>query len=139
MNTTHQPSSLDSNIAGIFVTRTIGAWGIISGLLILVGGKKHWASHAYDTLNRLPGSPDTWGVIIALAGICVLVGSLSKITWGKYSLRNFGLWLSAAWCFLLVAGFVNAILMNPLSYNIPTTYFLIGVLCIFITKSRFEP
>jgi hypothetical protein len=134
-----QTTSEISHWSGIFITRTIGAWAIASALLIALGGAERWTSHAYDELNLMPGSPFTWAAIIGAAGLCIIIGSITQLHVMRFSLRNLGLWVTALWCFILVIGFVAATLVPGVSYNISTTYFLVGVLSIFATKTRFTP
>lgn len=129
-----------SGIINIFVTRTIGAWAIVSGILIICSGKERWSGHAYDELNHMPGSPYTWGALFLIAGILVVVGSMMKVKVSRFSVRNAGLWLIAFWCILFVIGFIASMLVNPgVSLNIPTTYLFVGILSLFMTKSRYTP
>lgn len=136
-----QPTQTDSAIVNIFVTRTIGAWSVVSGLIILFDGPRRWHEHTFDALNRMPGSPETWGLIAIFSGLVVVVGSVTGMTIAKrVTARNIGLWVTAAWCIAFVVGFLWAAFHNAsVSYNICTAYFLIAVLSLFMTKSRFTP
>lgn len=137
----NQPTKTESGIVNIFVTRTIGAWSIVSGLIILIDGPRRWHTHIFDTLNHMPGSPQTWGIIAIVSGLLVIIGSTTGIAvTSELTLRNIGLWIVAAWCMAFVVGFLWAAFHNStVSYNVGTTYLLIAILSIFVTKSRFTP
>ena len=135
----NQPSNVETNIAAIFVTRSLGAWAALNGILIVLSGSERWHSHTYDILNRMPGSPYTWGAIGILVGLCIIIGSISKIVVRGFSLRNFGLWATALWSLTFAVGFFASAAFNPISLNAPSTYLLMCILCIFMTRSRYTP
>lgn len=133
----NQLSKESAIILNIFVTRTVGAWAVLSGMLIALSGVTRWHTNAYHTLNYMPGSPYTWGVLFIIAGILTIMGSITHVHLGKITLRNIGLWLIAFWCLVFVIGFITAAIQSTVSFNIPSTYFVLGVISIFMTKSRF--
>ena len=141
----NQNSRESSGILLIYITRTYGLAAFLTGIAIIFSGPIRWGSRAYNTLNYMPGSPYTWGVIVAIAGAMIVFGSIfykrsPKIGRWQVSVRNLGLWALAAIHALIAVGFGFAVLTSETTaFNIPVIYALIGLTCIFLTKSRYQP
>lgn len=97
-------------------------WAIITmvyGFLVCLGGPVRWSARSYRALNQMPGSPYTWGLVAIVAGLLILVGSVATVR----RLRNVGLWIMAAWCTTLGAGFVTAAITDDhVSLGIPVLF-----------------
>jgi hypothetical protein len=129
----HDEEEFDTEVISIFVVRTIGAWGFLAGLLLFLSGERRWVGPSYDILEVLPGSPYTWGLLISFAGLMVVLGSLKQ----NRFMRNFGLYFIAVWCLFFSVGLVIAAFANgTVSFNLASTYFLVGTLSIFMTRVK---
>ena len=67
---------MNGSYGASLVVRALGTWAVIYGFLINIGGPERWGNPAYDVANLMPGSPYTWAVIILVAGMLTMLGSL---------------------------------------------------------------
>lgn len=98
------------------LARLFATYAIIQGAGIILGGSSRWtSSRGLAAALAVPGSPYTWGAILALAGAVALWG-----TFDHPRLAQLGCYLIAVWsgCFAI------AIFLTFLGTNGATTGFI---------------
>lgn len=114
----------------------LGCYGIAQGIWICFGGIERWSAPAYSIIARLPGSPYSWGVPIAMFGAVVLVGSWRR----NFGVKFTGLALTAGWCLAFSSLAFAATFSNPLAGTTGgPTYLLVALLALplcFYDESR---
>lgn len=120
---------LPGGIITSMLIRVIGFWAVLNGSLICLGGASRWGSPAYNVVEQVPGAPETWGVVIILAGLCTLVGSYTK----KYWLKNIGLMGTATYCLFFSIGFsYAAFLFETMSFGVGTLELMTATLSLIL-------
>lgn len=83
------------------ITRIFAIYAVVVGCAIVVGGAPRFAGVSYRVALSIPGAPATWGVVIAVAGLVALTGSLV----GKPTLTGVGMAAAAIWSLLFASAF----------------------------------
>lgn len=102
------------------------SWGLpvlallVGGAIIachLESGGRRWAAASWQFALQVPGAPATWGVVILVAGIAMVVGKLLGAR-DRFCYRA-GTWLAFWWFVVLCAASLLAMFnngtVNPLS------------------------
>ncbi len=85
------------------------AWVAITlGIAIIAShvesGRARWAAAAWKVAQQVPGSLASWGVVILLAGLLIVIGQRHGIAW-----RLIGLSTGFVWFCILAAATVDAL------------------------------
>lgn len=123
---------LDPNVSNWTVQalgRLFYTYAIYLGIAIVLGGDPRFSAPSYASAMGFPGAPESWGVVVALAGAFGLVTSLA----GHHRLVQYGLYALAAWSFFFGLAFADAALANPMAGTTgPPAYGVIGITCIVL-------
>lgn len=124
------------------ITRTVGAYAMVQGVAIVLGGRERWSGPSFVRALQLPGAPASWGWILALLGLLVLA---STFAWTQAGVRPLsfravalGLFGISAWSMFFALTFVDVAYLNtpetfsnglkPATTGI-YTYFLQSCIC----------
>lgn len=84
-------------------------FGVIVGILILVGGEQRFGSRSYAAALTYPGAPDSWGWFALTAGALGLLASLiGKVRWVWWALL-----LLAIWSLFFAISFMQTAYLDP--------------------------
>jgi hypothetical protein len=74
-----------------------GLYAVGQGVGIIAGGPGRWSSPAYAVVKQIPGGPNTWGIILILAGVITIIGSVTR----EWLIKTVGLVTIILWslCF----------------------------------------
>lgn len=86
--------------------QTLATFAAAQGLNILLSPRARWGGPSFSTALSLPGAPPSWGVVIAIAGFLMLVGSFA----GRMRPVIIGSWIAAGWCVFFAFSFAKAAL-----------------------------
>ncbi len=105
--------------------RVLAVYGIVQGTFIIAGGTTRWSGNSLEVALRVPGSPATWGIVIAVAGTLSIVGSIS----GRLQLVVIGMFLSSAWsAFFAICFMIGAVINEATALTAIFTYIALSVL-----------
>lgn len=90
------------------LAQLLSVYAIVQGVFAIVGDPERWSASTFEILLRVPGSPATWGVVIASAGVLSLAGTI----FGKLRLVTIGMFISSVWSTFFAIGFLAAILTD---------------------------
>lgn len=78
MPPTGGPPEGSANKMLLVTTWALSLWAVYYGLVTILGGAARWSSPAYETALQVPGAPESWGIVLLLAGITSIIGWLAK-------------------------------------------------------------
>jgi hypothetical protein len=114
------------------VARATATFAILQGANIVVGGRLRWSSEAYATALLLPGAPASGGVVLLLAGLATLVGSLL----GRQAPVAAGLFSTGAWSGFFALAFLRAQTSSPTASSTAFwSYALIGLVSLILAMA----
>jgi len=132
---------LDARVARWTVqalTRTVAAYALLAGLLIIKGGPNRWHGASYATALSVPGAPATWGWALLVCGLCGLVGTFYVRAW-TWRVVVAGLVGVAAWCLFFAASFaLTAVHDDHAATTGVPTYLLFSVLSIILAVAYLQ-
>lgn len=101
-----------------------GVYAVIQGSGMVAGGVDRWSGPSFVVVRQVPGSALTWGAAVALLGLVVVAGSLSR----SFHLKAAGLGGLAVWSGAFGAGTLVATMTVPTAATTGgPTYFLIAI------------
>ena len=103
--------------------RLLATYGIANGVHIILSGSSRFTALSYETAMRVPGAPTSWGVVLVVAGLLTLFGSLTL----RPRLAFAGLWIGGVWSLFFAVTFVVSYLKHP--GGNPTGMWAYGLLC----------
>jgi hypothetical protein len=106
------------------VTWATAVYAIGVGITILLGGTARFAGLSYQVALNTPGAPSSWGISIALVGLLMLVGSLTK----RVRITAFAAMVGCIWALLFTWAFlVAAVTHDSTNTTAPWAYTLLSV------------
>lgn len=125
------------------VSFIFAGYGILQGMLILIGGDDRFSQIGYIFALSVPGAPSTWGWVILTFGIMSFIGVKNRMyTWSMVGMTGSGLWsLSFGTAFLLsAANYPNANLTAIATYGKDAVLFFLmaSVMAKLRKQSRLE-
>ena len=117
------PRRVPGTILSRVSIRVMVAFAVVQGAAILVADAARFTSPGYSVVRQAPGGMDMWGVVLVVAGVVTLVGSLT----GHFRVKGLGLFLIAFWCFVFGVGVFAALLTTPnVGATGPAVYYVVG-------------
>lgn len=105
-------------------------FGMVLGLVTVLGGEKRWSAPAFEAALSVPGAPESWGWVLLAASAATLYGYWNSRGIGLY-LLTFGMFLMGLWfLFFGIAFLVQFIDNNTVSANGPLISTLLAILYI---------
>lgn len=116
-----------SQILILLLTRLVGTYAIIQGVLIVLGGPRRWQGNpALESALSFPGAPASWGFVALAFGLLALVG-----TFANRRLAAFGCWGISAWAtFFTITLTKNALESAVTPTTGPPTYALVAIIAV---------
>lgn len=108
-----RPNILDADIRSSEHGTTIVLilFGVVLGLLTILGRAQRWSAPAYKTALEVPGAPESWGWTLLVLSIAAAVGYwyshsfVGGFRYGLYLLTA-GLFLMGMWCLFFGIAFL---------------------------------
>lgn len=111
------------------ITRLIGTYAIVQGIVILIGGRERWYSKSFAVALTVPGAPATWGVVLMACGFLALLGTFVRIRLAGPKVVLVGTMGIAAWCLFFAGSLALTALHDPhASTTGISTYLLFAIL-----------
>ena len=116
------------------ITMFMATMALLYGFTLIQGGDPIWVGHAYDTARILPGSPESWGVILLLGAAFMMTGMLRDYR----RLYLAGNWIAILWNLFFALSFLREAIKvridddagSPLGFGAFVTY--LGISGIFV-------
>ena len=107
----------------------VGAYAVWQGQGIMAGGVERWASPSFAVLRSVPNPTVTWGCLLIVVGLVVLVASALRWWWLKLA----GMVGFATWSTLFAIGALRAAELFPtVASTGGRTYCLIAALAVIL-------
>jgi len=103
--------------------RLLATYAIVNGVHIILSGASRFSAISYETAMRVPGAPTSWGVILVIAGVIALFGTLTF----RPSVACVGLWIGGVWSMFFAVTFIASFFKHP--GGNPTGMWAYGLLC----------
>lgn len=84
-------------------------FGVLVGLMILVGGEQRFGGRSYATALTYPGAPESWGWIALLVGLFGIVSSIG----GHLRFVWWALMILAVWAGFFAISFAQTAYLDP--------------------------
>lgn len=102
------PQRLIDPNAARWVVQALGrlacTMALLIGAAIIWGGDIRFSGPSYASALTYPGAPESWGIVIGLAGLVGLLGSLLSRLW----LTRWSLYTITAWCLFFTITLIQA-------------------------------
>ncbi len=116
------------------ITMFMATMALLYGATLIQGGDPIWHSDDYDTANLLPGSPESWGIILLCGGSLMMYGMLR----GRRRTYLVGNWIAICWNLFFSLAFLRESIESrfidkaesPLGFGAFVTY--LGISGIFL-------
>ncbi|QGJ87270.1 hypothetical protein SEA_WOCKET_24 [Gordonia phage Wocket] len=134
-----QPDSFTARITVQDITMWVATVAGAYGISLIHGGDPIWVGHAYDTAKLLPGSPESWGVILLTGSLLMFVGMFA----GRRKVFLSGVVTAMLWNLFFALSFLNEYIElrvddipgNPLGLGGFITYLGISVIFALLTST----
>jgi len=105
------------------LARLLATYAVCNGAHIIISGRTRFTGPSYETAMLVPGAPASWGVVLIIAGLLALFGSLTL----RPRIACVGLWIGGLWSMFFTITFFASYLSHRAGN--PTGMWVYGLLC----------